>query len=203
MEIPLLNAQEIQTLATYFDISIDEILKGKRNKTFFSYNIYERSINNFLEYIQQINWQISEFYRRPEFRVHYASREIPIFIYMMFPRLLTFKLYVYGLTVWRFEYLQNKRFTFDLVNATELSLAEDTSRLYCSIDSTDYWTLSILEQTLNQIEYVALEGRFENNDDALTICHEIQALVEHCRSMAESGKEIYARTYSSVRKWEV
>ncbi|MCB0634057.1 MAG: hypothetical protein R2824_14430 [Saprospiraceae bacterium] len=185
----MLNAVEIQTLATHFDISLDSILSDKQGKVSFSYNRSEQPISSFLDYLQLINYQISLFVRQPNIHAHYTAREVPIFIYMMFPRLMALKLYIYGLTNWNLDYLQHRKFRFDLITAKELEIAYATGKLYCALDSTDYWTLSFLDQSLNQIEYMLLDGRFERAEDAFEICSDLVELVRHCRHMAEEGKK--------------
>lgn len=185
----LLSPKEIQTLAIYFEISLDQLVFGATNKSFFTYNLYNQPINNFLDYLNQIYNAISAFNQWPNFEVRYASREIPLFIYMMFPKLLAFKLYVFGLTTWHFDYLQNRPFSFDLLIPKELELAEQITRLYCSIASRDYWTVTILEQSLNQIEYMALEGRIEDKETVSLLCAEVQRMVDHAHLMAEHGRK--------------
>ncbi len=185
----LLNAPEIQALATKFDISLDEVLSGQDNKISFSYNLYDQPVKSFLHYLGQINQHLGMFSHQPGFKVFYSSRELPIFIYKMFPKLLSFKLYVYGLTTWHFDYLKEKKFNFDILAPKDLEVAESTSRIYTSIDSTDFWTPTILEQTLSQIEFMAHAGRFASPDIAFAIGREIIDVVNHCRAMAEVGKK--------------
>jgi len=120
-------------------------------------------------------------------RVYYSSREIPVFFFMKFPRLLSFKLYLYGLTAWYFEDLQDQPFRFGLLEDQEVEMAQAISQIYCTIDSTDIWPLSLMEQTLNQIEYMALERRISSLNDALLIYEDVEKLLVHCKKMAEKG----------------
>lgn len=184
-----LGPQEIQALALYFNISIDELVFGQTNRSLFVYNQYKQPISSFLDYLQQIHYAISTFKQKPNFEVRYASREIPIFIYMMFPKLLAFKLYVYALTTWHFDYLQDRPFTFDLLGHKELEVAENMTKLYCSIPSKDYWTVNILEQSLNQMEFMALEGRITDNATLLELCEEVKLMVNHSQLMAKQGQK--------------
>lgn len=142
-----------------------------------------------MEYLQQIAGQVDRFQRLPGLRVYYASRDLPVFYYMMFPKLLTFKMYLFGLTAWRLDYLQDQKFSLDLIRPQELELAETIGRGYCNVDGTELWSFSILEQSLNQIEYLATEGSFADKETALAVCKEIRRFVEHARAMAEAGKK--------------
>ena len=182
-----LTADEVYELATHYQLSIDELLTQNSNKTYFYYNSFNRNINNFGEYLEQVHQHIYSFSRLPNNQLYYATREIPIFFYTSFPKLLAFKLYVYGISTWYFDYLIGRKFSFDLLSPHDLELAKSMSELYTTINSIDLWTLSILEQTLNQIISIAIEGRFQDENTALSICDEVRALVNHCKLMAEKG----------------
>lgn len=185
----ILSPQEIQTLAIHFNLSIDELLFGNTNRSLFVYNLNNQPINSFLDYLHQVHFAISSFKQKPNFEIRYTSREIPIFIYMMYPKLMAFKLYVYGLTAWGFEYLQGKPFSFDLLGYQELKIAEEMSRMYCSIPSKDYWTVNILEQSLNQIGFMVSENRIKDRRVILELCDEVKSMVEHAQNMAKKGQK--------------
>ncbi len=194
-----LSANEVQLLANHFYISIDNLLENQPKKTYFFYNHYQQPIKTYVDYLDQIYQQIAAFRKLPGFRVQYASREIPVLIYMMFPRLLAFKLYVYGLTTWEFPYLQDQTFSFDLISHKEQEIAEAAAELYCSVDSTDFWTVSILEPSLNQVEYLTMAEKFPDLDTAIAICDEIRVLVNHARQMAERGQKFMPDNRPSAR----
>lgn len=185
----LLTASEVQVLAAYYSISLDELVHEGANKIFFYYSLYEQAAKSFWDYLKLMNQHLKEFVKQPELWVYYSSQEIPIFITMMFPKLFAFKMYVNGLTTWHLSFLKNKPFDFDLLNAKELALAKETSQIYCTINSTDFWTLSLLQQSLTQIEYLAMEGRFKSLDICKELCFELQGLIRHTRLMAEAGKK--------------
>jgi hypothetical protein len=184
-----LTAPEIQLLSVRYGISLDELAHEDTNKILFYYSLYEQDIKSFWDFLMLMNQHLKEFIKQPELWVYYSSQEIPTFISMMFPKLFAFKMYVHGLTTWHLHFLKDKPFDFDLLNAKELALAKDNSQIYCTINSTDFWTLSLLQQSLSQIEYLAMEGRFKNVDICMELCLELQSLVRHTRSMAEAGRK--------------
>lgn len=185
----LITSQELHLLAIRFGISLDELVHEDTDKIFFSYSLYEQEANSFWDYLMLTHQHLKEFVKQPKLWVYYSSQEIPIFISMMFPKLFAFKMYVNGLTTWHLDFLQNKPFDFDLLNAKEQALAMETSQIYCTINSTDFWTLSLLQQSLSQIEYLAVEGRFKTFDVCQQVCFELLELIRHARLMAESGKK--------------
>lgn len=184
-----LTAPEIQRLAAHYGISLDELAHEDTDKILFYYSLYEQDINSFWDFLLLLNQHLQEFVKQPELWVYYSSQEIPIFITMMYPKLFAFKMYVNGLTTWHLDFLKDKPFDFDLLNAREQALAKKTSQIYCTINSTDFWTLSLLQQSLSQIEYLAMEGRFRSFDICHELCIELRELTRHARLMAEAGKK--------------
>ena len=189
-----LTAQEVYILANHYQISLDQLIHDGQQEAIFRYNGFGPPIRSFQDYLQQIHHLISTFSQRPNFQVHYATREIPIFIYMMFPKLLTFKLYVYGLTTWNMDYLNTTSFHFDLLTPQELEVARETTRLYCAHSSKDFWTVTILEQTLNQLEYMVVAERIYDMATALELVVAFQEMIEHAQAMAAQGQKFLPGT---------
>ena len=184
-----LTAEELQVLALQFDISLDVLFKTDQPKVLFSYNLFNDPIHSLSDYLHQVLTQVSSFSQLKEVEVYYSSREIPVFLFMMFPKLLSFKLYLFGITAWDIESLRDRKFTFDLLHTEDFKIAKQISETYCKVDSIDIWPLSVLNQTLNQIEYLLVEGRFENISIAVELCEEIFKLLQHTRQMAEKGQK--------------
>lgn len=184
-----LTADEVGLLARHYDISIDALLANQANKTYFNYNVYDKPVSSFKDYLSQINRQAIAFSQMPGAHLYYATREIPIFIYTIFPKLMTFKFYVYGLTTWRLSYLKGKPFDFNYLTEVDRELAMNISRLYCSFESTELWTISVLEQTLSQVEYTAAEGRFKRLEDAMEVIHEVENMIEYLKVISSRGKK--------------
>ncbi len=184
-----LNIDEVQAIAQNFDISIDKLLHGKQDIILFSYNQYDREITSFKDYLDQIYSQVTTLNQLQGLKVYYSSREIPFFIFMMFPKLLAFKLYLFGLTEWEFEYLQNRKFSFDIVGKNELEQAKNITSKYCLVDSINLWPISVLEQTLNQIVYMAQIGNFQDKEIPISICGEVRECINHSLIMAQKGKK--------------
>lgn len=183
----LLSPDEIYFLAKRFKISLDEIIFGHSNKIIFSYNLFDQKINSFKDYLEQIHQQIATVSKLPKVLIYYASQELAPFFYYFIPELAKFKLFIYGLTAWELDFLQDRKFTFDLLAPSEELLLAEIVELYSNHDTKDLWTQGILDNTLNQLEYIALIGRFEKPGDALLLCDKILELLNHIKKMAEVG----------------
>lgn len=185
----LLTPDEVLAIARHFGISLDSLVTGESDKIIFSYNLFARKITGFQQYLEQVHQALGNFIRQPETKVYYASQEIPIFIYMLLPELAAFKLYVYGLTAWDLDYLRERPFAMGIVTPQEQEIIRQSARMYTLVNSIDLWNSTIIDNTLNQVEYIAAAGKFEHQEDAFTICDKILEMVRHTRAMAEAGKK--------------
>jgi hypothetical protein len=185
-ETPL-HPDELDLLANHFRESIDAIAFEHSNTVFMSFNGFTHRIGNFMDYLKDLHVKIDQTARFPDSHFYYASMEIPVFHYMYFPELISFKLYVWGMTTWGLDFLEGKAFDFDLVSYPELKKAEEILQLYNTLESTELWSLGIVDNTLNQIEYVSAVNNFTRPEDALLLCDKLLELTDHMQEMAAQG----------------
>lgn len=188
----VLTPEEMQVLAIKHRISIDELIFKKTDKVFFTFNSFTQPVKKFEDYLNGLNQNLDAGMKLPNAKVLYTTAEIPMFYYGVFPELMCFKMYVWGKTVWNFEYLQDQKFSFDLFSPTVMKLITEVSDKYLRIKSTELWCRNVFDNTLNQIEYVMMNGNFFNNEDALKICDSLLDLSGHMNRMAKTGKKFRA-----------
>ena len=187
----LLTPDEIQLLATRFRISIDALIQAAPAYIPFFYNMFSRPITDLFGYVAQVYENMQLLKPLKDVQIYYASQEIPIFEYFFFPELLSFKLYVYGLTSWDLHYLEDQKFSSRLVPVSVTDQARECVRLYSSYHSKSLWNLTFIDNTLNQIEYIASVRRFDPPELALLLCDQVEQLLERARKMAELGKKFF------------
>jgi len=185
----LISPDEIEVLARHYHLSIDRFIFKEQEQVRFTYSSLNQQVRTFDQYLEEILEQMMNFLHLPEQHFYYCTKDIPIFTYMYFPELIRFKLYIWGWTTFGFEFLENKPFHFDLVPYPTLKLAEQIAEVYNQMPSTELWNLSLVENTLHQIEYLATIGQFQDPEDALTVCDALGKMVLHCRNMAEAGSK--------------
>ncbi|MEO1623811.1 MAG: hypothetical protein AAFV25_01545 [Bacteroidota bacterium] len=125
----------------------------------------------------------------PGSEFYYTTAEIPVFHYLHFPGLISFKLYVWARTIWNFGDMTERKFDFGIVTEEDLGLTGDILQMYNDIPTTELWHLNIVDNTLNQIEYHLKIGGFRKPEDALLLCDNLLELVDHMRSMAKHGQK--------------
>ncbi len=184
-----LTPQEIAILAEAFDISLDTIVNPSSKKIGFEFNQFSDTIIGFDGFIDGVLNRVKLLAADKSTELFYATHEIPLLQYFFFPELLKFKLYVWGQIVWESYFLKNNKFSFDLIPHPFLAKIEQTCNYYCQIPSTEFWSTSLFENTLNQIYHYYKSGDFEREEDAFFLIDQCLQLSKHMRNMAKEGQK--------------
>ncbi|MEM9919368.1 MAG: helix-turn-helix transcriptional regulator [Bacteroidota bacterium] len=185
-ETPL-APEELALLSRTFNISLDELIFDKADVVPFVYKSFSEPIKQFQDFLQEVFRYIQEIHVLPGSQFYYTTAEIPVFHYLHFPGLISFKLYVWARTIWNFGGMNERKFDFGIVSEKDLGLTNDILRMYNNVPSTELWHLNIVDNTLNQIEYHLKIGGFRKSEDALSLCDNLLELVDHMRLMAQHG----------------
>ena len=185
----MLTPNEMTQLAQTYNISLDSYVFGRTDALFFTFNPFVKKVKNIEDFLEGIHQDVALLNRLPDVHIYNAWAEIPFFFYMFFPKLFSFKMYVYGRTIWQIDYLQNRPFDFDILPTPVIQKAKDILTLYRAIPTTELWSLNIMDNTLNQIEYHANSSGFKNAKDALVLCQDMTELANHMEAMAIHGKK--------------
>ena len=184
-----LTLEEVKILANRYSLSLDEILFENNEKALFTVNSFFTPVRKFSDYLRSLRYYLDQasLLRNPE--VIYATAEIPMFLYGTFPELMCFKMYVWGKTVWNLSTALDNQFSFDLFSTELKQQMIACSKQYMTFKTTELWCLNILDNTLNQLEFVLTNGNFKTPSDSLVVCDKMSALINHVWKMAETGKK--------------
>lgn len=185
----LLTPDEVFALAKEFNISIDNIINTDEQNLIFSFNAFNQPVTDFSIYIDQLLFTADQILPLPEVELYYAAQELSILFLPSFPRVFAFRMYVYGLTYWKIEHLQDTQFDFSLVPASVFEKGQEIVKKYNSINSHELWDLSLIDNTLNQIEYLATIDRFKNIEQVRILCQDFIEIMEHLKKMAKHGRK--------------
>lgn len=184
------SPQELTLLARHFRVSLDKFTFQKTDTLVFSFNPFTLTVKSFQDYLDSIKKDIVKLHHVPEVIVWYSSMEIPIFYYIFFPELISFKLYVWGRTIWNFDFLEKRPFDLNIVPFPVLRTAKEIFDLYRQLPSKELWSLNIVDNTLNQIEHHLSANRFADPNLALLLCDKVTSLVTMIEQMAEQECKI-------------
>lgn len=184
-----LSPQEIELLAQHFRISLDALLMQQSDAVVFDFNAFSRKIASFSDYMSYMNADFEEIHRLPNAQLYYASAELPVFTYTLYPELIAFKLYLWGRTTWNFEWLRERKFSFDLITQPVIRESQAMLQHYLRLSSTELWTAQIMDNTLAQVEYHVYAGGFSDPKDALIIIDRLQDWTTHMKAVTIAGRK--------------
>ncbi len=185
----LLNINEIALLAERYNLSLDGLFQPQKGKVAFEFPAMRQPVVQLEQYLSSLLDQLTWAQRLPNVHIYYSTAEIPIFHYLHFPELCAFKLYMWNRTTWELPEWEDKAFSPKpfLENRRLQHLREAIIAGYNRLPSTELWPTSILNNTLNALEYCAESGAFVQPDDAETLRKQIKQLVQHQKEMAKTG----------------
>lgn len=185
----ILSPQEIALLAQTYKLSLDALVNGHSDNVVCSFNAFSRRVLSFSDYLENFIADLAQIRKLSNPHFHYATVEIPVLTYNLFPELISFKLYVWGRTTWNLEFLRNRPFDFELVTQPIIRLSRELLDHYIALNSTELWSMNIVDNTLAQIEYHVYSGGFRHYADALVLCDKILEWAEHMKRVAAAGKK--------------
>lgn len=185
-----LSFEEIAILANHFQISLDDLLLKDNGLIGFQFGPIHQPSFSYETYLKQLDHEIKQAQQLPGCKLLYATNEFPIFYTFLSPQLVQFKLYMWERTFWEKTANSNKLFSLEQLEDETLKLAEDIMKRYHSLDSEEYWSIRLTDNTLHQINYAMESGLFENPQDVLTLCEQLKKVLKHVELLAKSGRKI-------------
>lgn len=185
----LLDINEIALLTGEFKISLDGLFQEENGRVSFVFPAMHHPVLQLEQYLSSILDMISWANRLPEAKIYYSTAEIPVFHYLHFPELWAFKLYMWNRTTWELPEWEDQPFNPDqfLENRRLQKLREEIIAGYNMLPSIEFWQISILNNTLNAIDYCTESGAFARNSDAVLLRKQILELLQHQKEMAKAG----------------
>lgn len=192
----LLTPDEIALLTSTFNLSLDALVYESSSTVFFNFTPFSNSVSNVGEYLNNVLNDIEQVQQLPDVKIYSVFYEIPFFYYTFFPELISFKLFIWGKTIWEFDYLKDRPFDFDIISYPDEQVIQNILKSFLNLDSIEIWSVNIIDNTLSQIEYFVNIGGFKNPEDAFVLCDTVLGLVQQWRKMAEHGKKFPIGNYS-------
>jgi len=199
----IFTPDQLATLALHYKISLDRVVFGQTNNVMFTFNAFNQNVREFDDYFNGILNHIKMVLAIPEVKIQYASLEIPIFYYCFFPELISFKLYVWGRSVWDLPYTRDLPFAFDLISPSALEKSREMLDCYLRLPSLQMWSLNIFDNTINQIAYHLTSGLFRDPEDAVILLECLEGVCQHMRQMAAEGHKFPIRSRQHLAPLEV
>lgn len=189
-----LSLEECKILLSHFNIPSQVVFQETPvSLSGFRHATSDDSDLNALTFLQGIQKALAMLSKLPEIEIWYASNEIPLFYYLLYPELTAFKLYVWNKTNWQYQHQYGTgqiRFSPEVIYSSypEIDkIRQQLSALYFSCPATEFWPKHLLEHTLNQIQVSHHTGElsFQLKNKIL---EQVTEMLGFMQDMAISGK---------------
>jgi transcriptional regulator with XRE-family HTH domain len=181
--------EEACLVAQALDVSLDRIAQQSTNRVFCTPHFFNNRERSFYQFLKNVCDQLEQIVQQPNGNLYYATRGLPLFLYLDQPELLAFKLYVWDIGSWNKERIHQSQFSFDLLGEEERELAARIYDLYCQIPTYEIWNNSILESSLEQIQYLRDVQLFDDDQVIHTLAESMYKSIQKARDWSVSGSK--------------
>lgn len=183
--VKLLNTNLIGTIPEFNNV--DLIKQG----AFWRYNAKVNSSTSPEDFLNVLNRQLALLSPGKD-TITFVSAEVPIFYYMFFPRLISFKLFFWNKTIWE---MNDNNLLFDHTTYQDdsyLQLYEGNCNYFSKIETIEFWSESMLLNTLNQINYARLMEWFTTPKTFKLLMDDVYSLVSFMEELVERGRKLFS-----------
>lgn len=200
LEAPL-STDEILRLLTHYNISFDGLYHPQA--TSFMLPSQQAQPKNMLDYLSQIEKDITALSQNPHVKIRYAGLEVPFFHYLLIPEVTFFKLFMWSKTVWETTERQKQQFSIKAFynNKPLLTQIKRISDKYNEVNSDEIWNINMLDATFNQIRYCLRAGIFQEKADVAKLCEGIRNMLDTLRMRMEAGYKNMKQEKGIFRVW--
>ena len=153
-----LTLDEIEILVSKTNVSLDQFFKvnGNSNEINFAGKLIDHEIFDFEDYLTGIVNQLQIFVEADEKEMVIFNKDIPMFVYFMFPELAAFKCYFWSRYTLNNSKFNKGQFLIEDYIKSFNSIGKKISDLYSQIPSTEIWNVDCINTVIRQIEYYRL-----------------------------------------------
>jgi hypothetical protein len=185
----LLEFDEIQKLCLRFNFSFDQFTSVDSHKFLFSGILPTEKGFIFRDWLNGFYKQFEFMNGFPEKHFYWFVRDFPVFIHFQVPELAAFKFFFWSRSILGDESLKEVKFSVRDVNDPNIEFAQQISRLYVSLPTTEIWNIENISATLRQIEYYRHVNAFQSGEDLMILYDKLEQLVDHVEKQAALGKK--------------
>jgi hypothetical protein len=181
------DIEEIYTICTAFNISVDSIFSVKSQGTIFNYTSLDvRDQAKYLLYMQNLSKSIELIKEAKDKEIIMSAIDIPVFHFLSFKELTLFKLFAWNNTTYNqggfFE-----TFLEEVSNTEILCCYEKLAKDYAQIPSTELWTVNTVDTLIRLLDFYFETGFFQKKETAILLCNQALQLIDNLKKWADQG----------------
>ncbi len=182
-----LYLEEAIILSRHFGISITDLIQPQINSMIFKAYHVEPDKFNSISWLDNILQSIQKIALAPDKQIVYAAKDPPIFQYLQFPDIVSFKFFFWEKTLFHSKDLINKKFKAGDISKEMRERCNLITSLSLKIPTIEIWNEDTFRILLRQIEYYYVSGYFESTEDLILLLESIEQWLHHNQKEAELG----------------
>lgn len=189
----LLNINELVKLGLHYQISVDSVILNNNSEYIgFRKSVIKPDNISFINWLNSIVNDLKWISEQKEKQIIYAAKDPPIWYHWNFPDIAAFKVFFWKKTLLQIPEFASKKFSLKEKNVEIQNIGRKMLNIAVKIPSIELWNEDTFNILLKQIEYYWVSGVFEEADDVIRLCDNLEMWVRHIEKQAELGfKFIY------------
>jgi len=190
----VLSLDEVKRLYDRYGLSIDAILSPDSNMVLINHQAVDFNYS-LKEWFKSIIYHLEKAKSSVNPELIFAAKDIPVFHYIGFPELASFKLFVLLKSVIKDSAYEQRPYTSDVLPKEIMAAAAKAHQLYSSLPSTEIWGDEVFNATLKQIEFYHECRYFENESVVNQLYEQLMEFLKRLRREAAEGKKEEGGTF--------
>ena len=184
----ILSIDEVSKIASYFKISVDQLLNlNTTDAKTFSGNYITPENFNFDMYLQKALSVLVYLNSFTNKELIYFCKDIAVFHYFSYPELAAFKNFAWIKTLLQFPAFAHEPFHADVFEKCLIETGIKIAKQYSLIPGHEIMNVNNIHTTLYQIEYYKTAHMFRSDVELSLIYEQLHAMVNHIEAQAENG----------------
>ena len=183
-----LTADELMLLAETYDVDTSLPNVQHPRVPTLRYPESREFVRDEYDHFIHLQKRLEEMKKLPNASFDLATPELPMYYEMALPMLLSFKVFMFGITTWNLEKWKHRQFSPDLIDERLHVTAGGVIRNHYTVPARELWSVGILDVTLRQIRYLDQVGRFSNREHVHQLYDELLQVIDHLERMVRLGK---------------
>jgi plasmid maintenance system antidote protein VapI len=184
-----ITLEEIEKLATHFQISLDQFLHLQSDSFLFSGKLTNATDHVFEKWLESTLQQVTFMNSFPQKHVYYLAKDIPLMQQFQVPELIAFKSFFWRKSILHYEDLRGQKFSFQNIDPRHLELGKKIAAVYEQIPSTEIWNIESINTTIRQIEFYRDAKSFVSEEDVAMLYKTLIKLIDHIERQADLGQK--------------
>jgi len=198
-ETPLI-LEEARHLCSHFHLSLDQLLHVRNNSTLFQTTTIDAKNYSFDTYLKDLLNQLKYIEGFIQKEIIFLTKDLHIFTNVLSQPFFAFKYFFWNKSILQHPDFVTKAFSLDCLTPEINALAEEMSKTYNRIPSTEIWNVEAVNSIIFQVEYYKEAGFFSSASDIKTIYDSVEETLYHLKDEAELGVKYYPGENPSVKK---